>query len=64
MTTHIEAVATSILLRLEFATANLDPEILQWPGGGLFACILWIYLMAQSFWSVGVGAGGSAALSG
>jgi hypothetical protein len=62
MTNQIEALATSILLRLEFATANLDPEILQWPGGGLIACFLWIYLMAQSFWSVG--AGGSAALSG
>ncbi len=25
-------------------TANFDPEVLQWPGGGFIASLLWLYV--------------------
>jgi len=62
MTRQIESWAAWILVRIQIVTANLDPEVLQWPGGSLIASFLWIYVTARSFWSVGTD--GSAALSG
>ena len=36
-------------------TANFDPEVLQWPGGSLIACFLWVCVTARSIWPVGTG---------
>jgi hypothetical protein len=62
MKTQIESWAAWILVRIQIITANLDPEILQWPGGIVIALLLWLYVVARPLWSVG--AGGPAALSG
>jgi hypothetical protein len=53
VTSRFESWAARSLVRLQIVTANLDPEILQWPGGSLIAPLLWLCVMAQSFWSVG-----------
>jgi hypothetical protein len=62
MKTQIESWAAWILVRIQIVTANLDPEILQWPGGIVIALLLWLYVVARPLWSVG--AGGPAALLG
>jgi hypothetical protein len=62
MKTQIESWAAWILVRIQIVTANLDPEILQWPGGIVIALFLWLYVVARPSWSVG--AGGPAALLG
>jgi hypothetical protein len=62
MKTQIESWAAWILVRIQIVTANLDPEILQWPGGIVIALLLWLYVAARPLWSVG--AGGPAALLG
>ncbi len=62
MQRQIKAWAAWILVRIQIATANFDPEVLQWPGGSLIASFLWLYVTARSFFSVGID--GSAALSG
>jgi hypothetical protein len=43
MTNQIESWATWILVRIQFVTANLDPEVLQWPGGRSY-CMLSLVL--------------------
>jgi hypothetical protein len=62
MKIQIESWAAWILVRIQIVTANLDPEILQWPGGIVIALLLWLYVVARPLWSVG--AGGPAALLG
>lgn len=62
MKTQIESWAAWILVRIQIVTANLDPQILQWPGGIVIALLLWLYVVARPLWSVG--AGGPAALLG
>jgi hypothetical protein len=60
MKTQIALWAAWILVRIQIVTANLDPEVLQWPGGTVIALLLWLYVVARPFWSVG--ARGPAAL--
>jgi len=55
MKTQIESWAAWILVRIQIATANLDPEVLQWPGGSVMALLLWLYVVDRPFWSVGAG---------
>jgi hypothetical protein len=62
MKTQIDSWAAWILTRIQNATANFDPEVLQLPGGSLIASLLWIYVAARSFSSADTD--GSAALSG
>jgi hypothetical protein len=56
MRTQIEYWTAWILVRIQIVTANLDPEVLQWPGGSVIALLLWLYVVARPFWSVGAGA--------
>lgn len=51
-----------MLVKIQMVTANLDPEVVQWPGGVVIALLLWLYVEARPFWSVG--AGGPATLRG
>ena len=53
VTSRVESWAARNLVRFQIVTANLDPEVLQWPGGILIAPLLWLCVMARSFWSVG-----------
>jgi hypothetical protein len=62
MKTQIASWAAWILVRIQIVTTNLDPDVLQWPGGIVIALILWLYVVARPFWSAG--AGGRAALPG
>ena len=43
MKTPIESWAAWGLVRIQIATANVDPEVLQWPGGSVIALLLWLY---------------------
>jgi hypothetical protein len=52
-TNRFESWAARNLVRFQIVAANLDPEVLQWPGGGLIASLLWLCMMARSLWSVG-----------
>jgi hypothetical protein len=62
MKTQIATWAARTLVRIQILTANLDPEVVQWPGGLVIALLLWLYIVARPFWSVG--AGGPAGLRG
>ena len=53
MKRQIKSWAAWILVKSQVVAANLNPEVLQWPGGSLIASFLWPYLTARSFWSVG-----------
>jgi len=55
MKTQLESWAAWILVRIQIITANLDPEVLQWPGGSVIALLLWLYVIARPFWSVSAG---------
>ena len=55
MKRQIKSSATWILVRIQIVTANLDPEVLQWPGGSLIASFLWLLATARWFWSIGTG---------
>ena len=39
----IESWAAWTLVRIQIVTANLDPEVLQWPGGVFVACLLGLH---------------------
>jgi hypothetical protein len=56
MKTQIEIWVAWILVRIQIVTANLDPEILQWPGGFVIALLLWLYAAARPLCSVGADA--------
>jgi hypothetical protein len=47
MKTRIQFLTAWILVSVQTVTANLDPEILQWPGGMVIALLLWPYLVAR-----------------
>jgi hypothetical protein len=49
MKTQIASWAALVLVRIQIVTANLDPEVLQWPGGTAIALVLWLYLVARPF---------------
>jgi hypothetical protein len=53
LTSGIKSWTTRNLVRFQVVTANLDPEVLQWPGGSLIAPLLWLCVMVRSFWPVG-----------
>jgi hypothetical protein len=52
MKRHIESWVASILVRIQIVTANMDPEVLQWPGGSVIASLLWLFAIARSLWTV------------
>jgi hypothetical protein len=43
MKEQLESYAARIALRIRNVGANVDPEILQLPGGSVIATILWLY---------------------
>jgi hypothetical protein len=47
MKTQIESLLAWALVRLQIAAANLDPEVIQWPGGSVIALLLWLYVAAR-----------------
>jgi hypothetical protein len=47
MNRHIASWAVWVLIKSQGVIANLDPEVLQWPGGALVAPLLWLYLTAR-----------------
>jgi hypothetical protein len=49
---QIESWAEWILVRVQIVVANLDVEVLQWPGGSFIAPCLWLYAVLRSFRSV------------
>jgi hypothetical protein len=53
MKNQFQPWAAWIFARIQFASANFDVEVLQWPGGSVIAVVLWIYLTARSLWWVG-----------
>jgi hypothetical protein len=55
MKTQIESWMAWMLVRIQIVTSNLDPEVLQWPGGSIIALFLWLYVVAKPFWSAGAG---------
>ena len=52
MKAQIEFWTAWILVKIQLVAANLDVEVLQWPGGGLLAPTLWLYVTGRSFWSL------------
>jgi hypothetical protein len=44
MKTQIASWAAWILVRIQFVTATLDPQVMQWPGGIVIALLLWLYI--------------------
>jgi hypothetical protein len=48
----IQSRSAWILVRIQIVIANLDPEVLQWPGGTLIAPLLWFQVMARPFLGV------------
>ena len=53
LTSRFESWTARNLVRFQIVTANLNLEVLQWPGGSLIAPLLWLCAMARSFWLVG-----------
>jgi len=43
--------AIGLAAKIQVVGANFDPEILQWPGGGLIAPLLWLYATIASAWT-------------
>jgi hypothetical protein len=56
MITLLKAWASWVLVKVQVAAATVDPEVLQWPGGSIIACLLWSYATARSHCSVGAAA--------
>ena len=46
-TSGLDSWAARNLVRFQIVIANLDPEVLQWPGGSLIASLLWLSVMAR-----------------
>lgn len=55
MRSKIESRAAWIIVRIQIVIVNLDPELLQSPGGTLIALLLGLHLMARWFWTVATG---------
>ncbi len=43
MRDHLQTCAALIAARIQHMSADMDPEILQLPGGSLIATVLWLY---------------------
>ena len=43
MKEHWESYAARIAVRLQSVSADMDPDILQLPGGSVIATLLWLY---------------------
>ena len=43
MMEHLESCAARIAARIQNVSADMDPEILQLPGGSVIATLLWLY---------------------
>jgi hypothetical protein len=43
MKEQIESYAARIAVRIQNAGADLDPDLLQLPGGSVIATLLWLY---------------------
>lgn len=43
MIEHLQSYTGRIAACLQSASAEMDPEILQLPGGSLIAAVLWLY---------------------
>jgi len=43
MMERLESCAARIAARIQHASADMDPEILQLPGGSVIATLLWLY---------------------
>jgi hypothetical protein len=43
MREQLESCAARLAARLQFVSTELDPEILQLPGGSVIATLLWLY---------------------
>jgi len=43
MKEQLESYAARIAARIQNASADMDPEILQLPGGSVIATLLWLY---------------------
>jgi hypothetical protein len=43
MREQLESYAARIAARIQDASADMDPEILQLPGGSVIATLLWLY---------------------
>ena len=43
MMEQLETYATRMAARLQCVSADMDPEILQLPGGSVIATLLWLY---------------------
>jgi hypothetical protein len=43
MIEHLESYTGRIAACLQSASAEMDPDILQLPGGSLIAALLWLY---------------------
>jgi hypothetical protein len=53
LTSRFESWSARNLVGFHIVTANLNPDVLQWPGGSLLAPLLWLCVMARSCWSAG-----------
>jgi hypothetical protein len=45
---RFESWSAQNLLSLQIVAANLDPDVLQWPGGSLISSLLWLCVMTRS----------------
>ncbi len=43
MREQLESCAARIAARIQNVSADMDPEILQLPGGSIIATLLWLY---------------------
>lgn len=43
MKEQLESYAARIAARIQHVSADMDPEILQLPGGSIIAALLWLY---------------------
>ncbi len=41
---HLQTCAAQIAMRIQNASAEMDPELLQLPGGSVIATLLWLYM--------------------
>jgi hypothetical protein len=49
MKEQLESYAARIAARIQNASADMDPEILQLPGGSVIATLLWLYAKGIAF---------------
>jgi hypothetical protein len=47
---RLESYAARIAARIQHVGTEVDPEILQLPGGSLIATLLWLYTKGADCW--------------